>query len=274
MSKNDSRIHPTAVVHPQAKIDEAVYIGPYAIIGAHVSIGRNTRIDAHVYLDGKTEIGPNNHFFPFCSIGTDPQDVSYCGEETALIIGEGNIFRENVTIHKGTVKGRGRTEIGHKNYFMVYAHVGHDCLVGDETVLVNGATLGGHVTLDDYVFISAYSAVHQFGRVGKYSLIGGLSTITQDVLPFCRVGGGRPPLLYGLNAIGLRRRGFTRERLNELKGMFKLIFYSDLNTNQAVERIRNEFPPGDDRDEILNFIQSSERGIIKKTAEKWETDSV
>ena len=273
MSKHDSRIHPSAIVHPDAKIEEGVLIGPYVTIGTHVMIGKNTRVDAYVFLDGKTEIGPNNHIFPFCSIGTDPQDLSYSGEETAVKIGEGNIFRENVTIHKGTAKGNGKTVIGCKNYFMAYAHVGHDCLVGNETVLVNGASLGGHVTLDDYAFVSAYSAVHQFGRVGKHSLIGGLSTITQDVLPFCRVGGGRPPLFYGLNTIGLRRRGFTRERLRDLKDMFKLIFYSDLNTSQAVERIREEFPPGEDRDEILNFIQSSERGIIKKTAGKWETDS-
>lgn len=178
-----------------------------------------------------------------------------------------------MTVHRGTVKGRNKTEIGNDNYFMAYAHVAHDCRVGNEIVLTNGATLGGHVTVDDFVIISAFGAVHQFSLVGKLALIGGLSTITQDVLPFCRVAGGRPTLFYGLNSIGLRRRGYSRERIQNLKDIFNIFFYSDLNTNQALKRIESETPPGEDRDEIFRFIQASKRGIVKKTAEKWETNS-
>ncbi|MGD2245757.1 MAG: acyl-ACP--UDP-N-acetylglucosamine O-acyltransferase [Candidatus Aminicenantes bacterium] len=273
MSKNETVFHSTAIVHPQAQIEQGVSIGPYAVIGKKVSVGKNTRIDSHVHIDGNTEIGQNCHLFPFCAIGTDPQDLTYKGEDTSVTIGDRNIFREFVTVHKGTVKGRDKTEIGDGNYFMAYSHVAHDCRVGNETVLTNGVALGGHVTVDDCVNMSAYSAVHQFCRVGKHALIGGISTITQDVLPFCRVAGGRPTLFYGLNAIGLRRKGFSRERIRAIKGMFRFIFYSDLNTNQALERIRDEFPPGDDRDEIIRFIEASERGIVKRTAEKWGKDS-
>lgn len=220
-----------------------------------------------------TEIGEKCYFSPFCSIGTEPQDLSYRGEETSVKIGDRNIFKEYVTVHRGTVKGRNKTEIGNNNYFMAYAHVAHDCRLGNEIVLTNGATLGGHVTVDDFVIISAFGAVHQFGQVGKLSLIGGLSTITQDVLPFCRVAGGRPTLFYGLNSIGLRRRGYSRERIQNLKDIFNIFFYSNLNTNQALKRIESETPPGEDRDEIFRFIQASRRGIVKKTAEKWETNS-
>ena len=155
---------------------------------------------------------------------------------------------------------------------MTYSHIAHDCYVGNETIFTHGATLGGHVTIEDYTTVGALSGVHQFCRIGKYAFIGGFSVITKDVLPYCRVAGSRPPVLYGLNAIGLRRRGFSRERIGILKRMFKIIFYSDLNTSQAVARIREEFSSGEERDEIINFIQDSRRGIIKKTSEKWDVD--
>ncbi|MCK4264592.1 MAG: acyl-ACP--UDP-N-acetylglucosamine O-acyltransferase [Candidatus Aminicenantes bacterium] len=272
MGENDISLHPTSTIHPKAQIDSGVWVGPYCFIGEKVSIHKNTRIDANVYIDGLTEIGEDCHFSPFSSIGTEPQDVTYKGEETLVKIGDRNIFREFVTVHRGTVKGREKTIIGNDNYFMVYSHIAHDCYVGNETIFTHGATLGGHVTIEDYTTVGALSGVHQFCRVGKYAFIGGFSVITQDVLPYCRVAGSRPPVLYGLNAIGLRRRGFSRERIRILKRMFKIIFYSDLNTSQAVERIREEFSPGEERDEIINFIQDSRRGIIKKTSEKWDVD--
>ena len=272
MPENEVFIHPRATVHPKAQLDSSVWIGPNSFVGEKVIIHKNTKLDANVYIDGLTEIGADCHFSPFSSIGTEPQDVTYRGEETLVRIGDRNIFREFVTIHRATVKGKGKTLIGDNNYFMVYSHVAHDCHVGNETIFTHGATLGGHVTVDDCATVGAFSGVHQFCRVGKYAYIGGFSVITQDVLPFCRVAGSRPVLLYGLNAVGLKRKGFSNERLMKLKEMIKIIFYSELNTTQAVERIKTLFSASEDREEIINFIQSSERGIIKKTTERWDLE--
>jgi len=273
MSKNDIVVHPTATVHPKAHLEAGVRIGPYSLIGEKVSIHKNTRIGAHVFISGRTEIGENCILSPFSSIGTEPQDITYKGEDTLTKIGDRNIIREFVSINRGTVKGEGKTVVGNDNYFMAYSHVGHDCLVGNETIFINAATLAGHVTVEDYTTISAFSGVHQFCRVGKYAFIGGYSVITQDVIPFCRVAGSRPVLIYGLNVVGLRRKGFSKVRIAALKKIFKIFLYSDLNTRQALERIKKELPPGEDRDEVIRFIQSSERGIIKKVSEKWENES-
>lgn len=273
MSKNEVFIHSTAIVHPKARLDLGVWVGPHSFIGQDVIIKKNTKLDGNVYINGWTEIGEDNHFSPFCSIGNEPQDLTYKGEKTQVKIGDRNIFREFITVHRATAKGRKETVIGNDSYFMAYSHIAHDCTVGNETVFTHGATLGGHVTIDDYAAVGALSGIHQFCRVGKHAFIGGYSVITQDVLSFCRVAGGRPPLLYGLNVIGLRRRGFSRERLGSLKEMFKIIFYSDLNTSQALAKIKEQFQPGEDRDEIIDFIQSSKRGIIKKVAEKWDSES-
>lgn len=272
MTKNEVSVHSTSTIHPKALLDSGVFIGPYSYVGENVKIHRNTRLYAHVYIDGITEIGESCRFSPFSSIGTEPQDISYKGEETKIVIGNRNIFREFITVNRASAKAEGKTIIGDDNYFMAYSHIAHDCIVGSGTQFANGATLGGHVTVDDYAYVSAFSGVHQFCRIGKHAFIGGYSVIIQDVLPFCRVAGNRPLLLYGLNSIGLRRKGYSRERIKALKEMFKIIYYSDLNTAQAVERIKDEFPPGEDRNEIINFIQSSKRGIVKKTAEEWNID--
>lgn len=272
MGKNEISVHPTSIVHPNAQLDSGVFIGPYSYIGEKVTIHKNTRIDASVYIDGMTEIGESCHFSPFSSVGTEPQDITYNQEDTCVKIGNRNIFREFVTVHRGTPKGGGKTVIGNDNYFMAYSHIAHDCIVGNETQFIHGATVGGHVSVADFATVGAYSGIHQFCRIGKYAFIGGYSVIVQDVFPFCRVAGSRPPLLYGLNAIGLRRRGFSRERINTVKSMFKIFFYSDLNTTQAVEKIKKDFPPGEDRDEIIRFVQASKRGIVKKAAKKWELD--
>jgi UDP-N-acetylglucosamine acyltransferase len=242
------------------------------VIGEKVKLHKNSRFAANVFVDGKTEIGADCYFSPFSSIGTEPQDVTYKGEETLVEIGDRNFFKEFITIHRGTVKGGGRTSIGQDNYFMAYSHVAHDCRIGSHTVFLHGATLGGHVHIGDYATVGAMSGVHQFCRIGKHSFIGGASVVTQDVLPFSRVAGGRPIQVYGLNVIGLRRNGFSNERIKVLKEIFKIFFYSELNTTQALERIQNEFPPGEDREEIVRFIQSSKRGVIKKTTEKWENE--
>lgn len=272
MSANDVYIHPFASVHPDAKLDAGVWIGPHCAIGENVTVHKNTRFDADIYVGGWTEIGTDCHFSPFCSVGTEPQDIGYKGDETWVKIGDRNIFREFATIHRGTVKGGGLTRIGHDNYFMAYSHIAHDCRVGDHTIFLHGATLGGHVIVEDQATVGALSGVHQFCRVGRFAFIGGGSMITQDVLPFCRVAGQRPVHVLGLNAIGLRRNGFTKDRIAALKGMFKLFFFSDLNTAQAVERIQAQFPPGEERDELIRFIQTSKRGVVKKTTEQWDPE--
>jgi UDP-N-acetylglucosamine acyltransferase len=272
MSSNEVIIHPTASVHPKAELEGGVIIGPYCLVAAEARIHRGTRLEAHVTIKGKTEIGADCFFSPFCVIGTEPQDISYKGEPTQVVIGRGNIFREFITVHRGTVKGGGVTRIGDDNYFMAYSHIAHDCRVGNKTIFINAATLGGHVQVDDGATVGAFSGVHQFCRIGKLAFVGGFTVITQDVLPFCRVAGMRPVKLYGVNAIGLRRNGFGRERIQKIKEMIKIILYSDLNTTQAVEKIKQEIEPDQDREEILNFIASSRRGIIKKVAEEWETE--
>ena len=268
MNESEVTIHSTAVVHPKAQLDKGVTIGPFSCIGERVKIGKNTHIQAHVFVSGLTEIGQDCFFSPFSSIGTEPQDVTYKGEETVVKIGDRNVFREFITINRGTVKGGGRTIIGSDNYIMAYSHVAHDCLVGNQTIFLHGATLGGHVVVDDFATVGALSGIHQFCHIGRYAYIGGSSVITQDVLPFSRVAGARPPFILGLNAVGLRREGFSRERIRNLKEMFKIIFYSNLNTRQALDKIKEKFSPGEDRDDIINFIQSSKRGIIKKIGEE------
>jgi UDP-N-acetylglucosamine acyltransferase len=273
MSRADVVIDPSACVHPAAELAPGVFVGPGCVIGELVSIGRNTRLEANIHVAGRTQIGEGCRFSPFSAIGGEPQDTGYKGEDTRVVIGDRNIFREFITVHRGTVKGGGTTTIGSDNYFMAYAHIAHDCRVGDQTIFTNAATLGGHVVVDDYASIGAFSAVHQFCRVGKHAFIGGFSVILQDVMPFIRVAGMRPVLLYGLNSVGLRRRGFSRERLSTLKEIFKILFYSNLNTAQAVERIKADFPSNPDREEIIGFIESSSRGIIKKAAPTWDSES-
>jgi UDP-N-acetylglucosamine acyltransferase len=270
MDEREIFVHPTSAVDSRARLDSGVRIGPFSLIGQSVIIHKNTSIEGHVSITGSTEIGENCRFSPFSSLGGEPQDVTYKGEETRLRIGKDNMFREFVTVHRGTAKGRGETVIGDGNYFMAFSHIAHDCLVGNETVFLHGATVGGHAVIGDFSSIGAWSGVHQFCRIGKYAYIGGYSVITQDVLPYCRVAGGRPTLLYGLNAIGLRRKGFSRARISTIKEIFKIFFYSDLNTSQAARRIEKEVPAGEERDEILRFIRESERGIVKKAGAKWD----
>jgi UDP-N-acetylglucosamine acyltransferase len=272
MEKPETLVHPSAVVHPRARLDHGVHIGPGCVIEEFVSLGKNTRLDAHVFITGHTAVGEGCRFFPYSAVGTEPQDVGYQQEETRVEIGDRNLFREFMTINRGTPKDAQVTRIGNDNYFMAYSHIAHDCQVGSRIVFMNGVTLAGHCRIDDHAQISAFTGVHQFCRIGTYSYVGGFSVITQDILPFSKVAGGRPSLIYGTNAIGLRRLGFTRERIKTIKDMFRLIFFSDLNTAQAVERIEKEFSPGEDRDEILSFIRSSKRGIVKKPSEEWKKD--
>jgi len=256
-------IHPTAIIDPFARVDASADIGPYTVIGPDVIIGARTQIKAHAFLDGPLEIGEDNIFFPFSSIGVAPQDLKYHGERSSTRIGHRNRIREFVTIHRGTEGGGMLTSIGDDNLLMAYVHVAHDCHVGSHTVLSNAATLGGHVTVQDWAWIGASTGVHQFCRVGKHAIIGGYSVITQDVLPYSNTVTEREAKVFGANATGLKRRGFAAETIDALHKAFRLLTRSGLNTSQAVEKIREGVPASLEVEELLAFIAASERGVIK-----------
>lgn len=256
-------IHSTAVIDPKARIHPSCKIGPYCIIAADVELGKGCHLVSHVAIDGPTKIGADNGFFPFSSIGMAPQDLSYAGEPTRLEIGDHNEIREFVTINRGTVKGGGVTRIGDHNLIMAYTHIAHDCQVGSHIIMANAATLGGHVTVEDWANVGALCPVHHFVRIGTHSIIGGGSTITRDVLPFSKTSAERGTNAYGLNAVGLERRGFTKERIKKLHHAYKVLLASKLNTSQALVKLKAETDRGDDVDALIRFIESSERGVIK-----------
>jgi UDP-N-acetylglucosamine acyltransferase len=261
-----SQVDPRAIVHPDAEIGEGTVVGPFATIGPHVRIGKSCHIGASAVIDGWTDIGDGTRVFPFASIGLMPQDLKYRGEKTRLVIGRQNIFREFVTIHRGTRGGGGVTEIGDRNVFMAYVHVAHDCHVGNDTIFGNMATLGGHVTVEDFANVSAGSGVHQFCRVGRYAFIGGYSVVTKDALPYARTVGNRARI-YGLNTIGLMRRGFPPDVVSRLKRSFRYLLQSKLNTTTALRRIEQD--PSLACGEVqylLDFIRSSQRGVILRRA--------
>ena len=254
------RIHPTAIVHPEAQIGAGTSVGPYATVGPHVVIGRNCTIGASAVVEGWTRIGDFNVIAPMASIGLAPQDLKYRGEPTRLRVGDRNVFREFVTIHRGTEGGGGETTIGDRNLFMAYAHVAHDCHVGSQTIFGNAATLGGHVTVEDFATISAYSGVHQFCRVGQHAFIGGYTVVTRDALPYAKTVGNRARI-YGVNAIGLARRGFSSELIEQLRRAYRQLLQH--NTSRALELIERD--PTLDAPEVrylVSFITSAHRGVI------------
>jgi UDP-N-acetylglucosamine acyltransferase len=256
-------VHPTAIVDSQARIAESAEIGPYCILSSDVHIGAETRLMAHVYMEGPLEIGEQNLFFPYSSVGVASQDLKYKGERSETRIGNGNRIREFVTIHRGTQGGGLLTSIGDDNLLMAYVHVAHDVHVGSHTVLANAVTLGGHVVVGDWAVIGASTGVHQFCRVGRHAIVGGYSVVTQDVLPFSNTVSERGIKIYGANRTGLERRGFSRASIESLQTALRLLTRAGLNTSQAIERIRAEVPPCIEVDELLDFIASSERGIVK-----------
>jgi UDP-N-acetylglucosamine acyltransferase len=213
-------LHPTAIIHPKARIAEGVEIGPYSVIGEHVSIGRDTRIGPHVLIEGWTTIGERNQIFSFSSIGTAPQDIGYRNEETYLIIGDDNVIRESATVHRATTKEDRKTIIGNKNFLMAYSHVAHDCKLGNNIIMANSAALGGHIVIGDHAILGGIVAVHQFVRIGSYSLIGGQSAVSQDIPPYVSAAGNRAQL-YGLNLVGLKRKGFSDQSIANLKRAIK-----------------------------------------------------
>jgi UDP-N-acetylglucosamine acyltransferase len=256
-------IHPTAMIDPQARIASSAEIGPYCIIGPEVDIGERTRLMANVYAEGPTRIGEDNIFYPFSTVGVASQDLKYRGERAETIIGNRNRIREFVTIHRGTEGGGRITRIGDDNLIMAYSHIAHDVQIGSRCVLANGATCGGHVVIGDWAVIGAFTGLHQFCRVGRHAIVGGYSVITQDVMPFSNTTTPRESKSYGANKIGLERRGFSAEVVDALNKALRLLTRGKLNTSQAIERIRAEVPPCAEVNELIEFIQSSERGVIK-----------
>jgi UDP-N-acetylglucosamine acyltransferase len=270
---DDTRIDPSAIIDPSARIGRGTVVGPHATIGARVVIGEDCRIGANAVIDGWTEIGDGTEVYPFASIGLVPQDLKFKGEETRLRIGRQNVFREFVTIHRGTRGGGGTTEIGDRNVFMAYVHVAHDCHVGNNTIFGNMATLGGHVTVEDFANISAGSGVHQFCRVGSHAFIGGYSVITKDALPYARTVGSRPARIFGINTVGLQRRGFTPETITKLKRTFRYLLQSKLNTTSALKQIeRDKSLACAEVQYLAHFIRASERGVILRRATRRQED--
>jgi len=254
-------IHPSAVVAAGAVVPESCTVGPFCTIGPEVVLGEECTLVSHVVLDGHTRIGARNVFHPFCAVGVPPQDLKYKGEPTSLEIGDDNTIRESVTISRGTVKGGGITRLGSNNLLMAYAHIGHDCQVGSHCILANSATLAGHVRIEDHACVGAFCPVHQFCTVGAYAFIGGGTIVTQDVLPFSLTSARRENKAFGINKVGLTRRGFSRERLLTLQKAFRLLLAAKLNTTQAVEKIKEL--EGEDAALLAEFIERSQRGVIK-----------
>ncbi len=260
------KIHPTAILGPEVEVEDEVEIGPYAVVEGKVKIGRGTKIYAHARLQGPLTVGKNNQIFPYSSIGTDPQDVGYKGESTEIIIGDNNIIREFVTINRGTPKDKTRTVIGNNNYFMAYSHIAHDCIIGNNVIFTNGASIAGHVEVHDYAILSAFVGVQQFSRIGAHAFIGAYSVITQDVIPYSRVVGARPAEVVGVNTIGLVRRGFTREQIRNIDRAFRILLRSGLNLKDAIERIEKELGQHQEIQLLVDFLKTVDprRGFHRK----------
>jgi UDP-N-acetylglucosamine acyltransferase len=256
-------IHPTAIVDPRARIAGSADIGPYSIVGAEVEIGARTRLMANLYIEGPTWIGEDNIFFPFSSIGVASQDLKYKGERAETRIGDRNRIREFVTIHRGTAGGGLVTTVGSDNLLMTYAHVAHDCRIGDHVILGNSVGLAGHVIIEDWVDVAPFSGVHQFCRIGRHAFIGPYSVIKQDIMPYSLTSYKPEVSVFGANSVGMERRGFSKAAIESLQTALRLLTRSNLNTSQAVERIRAEVPACAEVDELLEFIRTSERGVVK-----------
>jgi UDP-N-acetylglucosamine acyltransferase len=269
LAADGTDIDATAIVHEGAQIGPGTTVGPHAVIGPHVRIGANCRIGASSIVDGWTHLGDDCEVYPFASIGQAPQDLKYRGEETRLLVGRRNIFREFVTINRGTAVGGGVTAIADNNLFMAYVHVAHDCHIGSGTIFGPHATLGGHVLVEDFANISAGSAVHQFCRVGQHAFVGGYSVVTKDALPFARTIGSRPARVFGVNSIGLTRRGFTADTLAQLRQAYRYLLQSKLNTSAALARIDGDPELGAPEVRVLvDFIRQSQRGVILRRPTK------
>jgi UDP-N-acetylglucosamine acyltransferase len=255
-------VHPSAIIGGSAQIGDDCYIGPFCSIGNEVKLGAGVRLNSHVVIEGNTSIGGGTQVFPFVSIGLAPQDLKYAGEPTAVEIGERNHIREFVTVHRGTAGGGGITRIGSDNLLMAQAHVAHDCQLGSNIIMANAATLAGHVEIADRASVGAYSGVHQFCRVGYEAFIGGYSVVVKDAPPFAIIQGNHAKC-YGLNRIGLKRRGYSKDTIEKLNHAYHLYLSAKLNTTQALERIGHEITDCKEVDQLIEFIRSSKRGVVK-----------
>jgi UDP-N-acetylglucosamine acyltransferase len=258
-----ANIHPTALVSAEAAVADDAEIREYAVVGAHVTIGSGTVIGPFTRIEGPVTIGERNVFYGHISAGTPPQDLKYKGEKTELSIGNDNVFREFCTLNRGTAGGGGHTTIGSNNFFMAYSHVAHDCHVGSSTVFANNATLAGHVEVGDCATIGAFTAVHQFCRVGEHAFIGGGSICTQDVLPFVKTVGNRPARTYGINTIGLERKGFQKETIEALQRAYRILIRSKLRAEEALQRIETELAYVAEAQYLVEFVRGSKRGFIR-----------
>ncbi len=257
-----SFIHETAIVAESASVGSDCHIGAFCTVGGEVTLGDGVQLDSHVVVDGKATIGDETHVYPFVSIGLAPQDLKYAGEPTSTEIGRRNHIREFVTIHRGTTGGGGVTRIGDGNLLMAQAHVAHDCQLGNEIIMANAATLAGHVEIADKASVGAYSGVHQFCRIGYEAFVGGYSVVVKDAMPFAIIQGNHAKC-YGLNKLGVKRRGYSRDTVERLNHAFHLLLSAKLNTTQAVERIREEIADCREVDLLVEFIESSKRGVVK-----------
>ena len=259
-------VHPTAIVSPDASLHDGVRVGPYATIGPGVTLGAGTEVGSHATLQGPAALGERNRVFPHAVLGFDPQDLKYHGEATKTEIGNDNTIRESVTISRGTTKGGGITRVGSGCLIMAYAHIGHDSQVGSHCILANAATLAGHVIIEDYATVGAFSPVHQFCTVGRHAYIGGGTIVTQDVLPYSLTSSRRENKAFGINKVGLSRRGFSPERLAVLQKAYRLLLAAKMNTTDAVAKIKALDGPADAQEDLANlvaFIERSQRGVIK-----------
>jgi UDP-N-acetylglucosamine acyltransferase len=257
-----AQVHPTAVVHPGARLHETVEVGPYSIIGEKVTIGAGSRVGPHVVIQGRTTLGERNVIHPFASVGGAPQDLKYAGEDTELIIGNGNTIRESATLNIGTVGGGGVTRVGNNNLFMAGSHVAHDCVVGNGCVVANCVALAGHVVVEDFVILGGLSAVHQFTRLGKHAFIAGGAMVTMDVPPYCMAQGDRAELA-GLNVVGLQRHGFSEEQIGRIKEAYKVLFRAKLQLTEAVGRLKAELGGHSEIDYLVDFVSQSKRGLTR-----------
>lgn len=259
-------IHPTAIIEPGAQLADDVSVGPYSVIGSHVSIGSGSVVGAHCVIDGRTQIGKNNNFYRFCSIGGNPQDKKYRGEPTGLVIGDGNTFREYVTVNTGTVQDVGTTRLGDDNWVMAYVHIAHDCQIGSHTIIANAVQLAGHIHVGDWVVLGGLSAVHQFVRIGAHAMIGGTSSIRQDIPPYI-LGAGDPFRPVGINSEGLSRRGYDADTVASLKDAYRILYRRKLTVAQAIpelHQLQNEREGSRDAIQVLlDFVEGSERGIVR-----------
>jgi UDP-N-acetylglucosamine acyltransferase len=256
-------IHPSAIVSPKANLADDVEVGPCAVIGDDVTLGRGCRVGAHAVVEGPSIFGDENRIFPHAALGLPPQDLKYKQEPTRLQVGARNVFREFSTVHRGTVGGGGVTRVGDDNYLMGYIHIAHDCQVGSRTIFANYAALAGHVEIGDDAIIEAFCAIQQFSRVGRYAFMGAMTRAPQDVLPFMKTVGTDVVKTYGVNTIGLKRKGFSDERVEELKKIYRILVSPALNTSQALEKIEADFPGNGDAAYIVEFVRTAKRGVHK-----------